>query len=298
MGEQHRYSPPLALTILSAVFLGSCAVAALWIAVDILHRRGWKTMMAIMIPVYILNALYLAPLTLWTYLNYGRPGKPGPGPPPSHCASHSAQSNAYKSKTETDDVHNKTQSEESNSDGDANTPIFSHPCPEATNEAQHSSIDHASHASSERPMFATVTVGVCHCGAGCLLGDIVGEWLVYATGAEINSRSIWPAWLIDYAFALLFGIVFQYFSIAPMSGDYSLRTIWRALKADILSLTSFEIGLFGWMAIFQIAIFDWKLEMNTATYWWMMQICMFLGHWTAVPMNYWLIAKKVKEPCA
>ena len=148
------------------------------------------------IPVYILNALYLAPLTLWTYLNYGRPSKPGPRPPSSHCASHGAQSNAYESKTETDDVHNKTQSEESNSDGDANAPISSHPGPEATNEAQHSSGDHACHASSERPMFATVTVGVCHCGAGCLLGDIVGEWLVYGTGAEINSRSIWPAWLI------------------------------------------------------------------------------------------------------
>lgn len=25
----------------------------------------------------------------------------------------------------------------------------------------------------DRPMFATVTVAVCHCGAGCLLGDIV-----------------------------------------------------------------------------------------------------------------------------
>lgn len=83
-----------------------------------------------------------------------------------------------------------------------------------------------------------------------------------------------------------------------MSGNYSLKNVWRALKADILSLTSFEIGLFGWMAIFQIAIFDWKLEMNTATYWWMMQIGMFLGHWTAVPMNYWLIANKIKEPCA
>lgn len=28
------------------------------------------------IPVYVLNALYLAPITLWTYLNYGRPNAP------------------------------------------------------------------------------------------------------------------------------------------------------------------------------------------------------------------------------
>lgn len=60
--------------------------------------------------------------------------------------------------------------------------------------------------------------GVTHCGAGCVLGDIVGEWLVYGIGVTINQRFIWPELLIDYAFALLFGIVFQYFSIAPMSG--------------------------------------------------------------------------------
>ena len=78
--------------------------------------------------------------------------------------------------------------------------------------------------------------------------------------------------LLDFAFALAFGIVFQYFSIAPMSGDYGPITLWRALKADVLSLVFFEIGLFGWMAIFQIAIFNWRLEMNTVTYWWMMQV--------------------------
>lgn len=44
---------------------------------------------------------------------------------------------------------------------------------------------------SSRPMFATVTVAVCHCGAGCLLGDIVGEFLVYGTNAKINGHHIW-----------------------------------------------------------------------------------------------------------
>jgi hypothetical protein len=28
------------------------------------------------IPVYTLNALYLAPLAVWTYVKYGRPSKP------------------------------------------------------------------------------------------------------------------------------------------------------------------------------------------------------------------------------
>ncbi len=127
-------------------------------------------------------------------------------------------------------------------------------------------------SSADRPMWATVLIGVAHCGAGCILGDLVGEWLVYGTGAMINGHDIWPALLIDYAFALLFGIVFQYFSIAPMSGEYGLKTVWRAAKADILSLTSFEVGLFGWMVIYQVAIWNYELEMTTWLYWWMMQV--------------------------
>lgn len=101
-----------------------------------------------------------------------------------------------------------------------------------------------------------------------------------------------------------------------MAGEYGAKTLYRALKADFLSLLFFEIGLFGWMAIFQIAIFQWRLEMDTVTYWWMMQvrrsapilfargiliiyqIGMFCGHWTGVPINWWLIKTHVKEPCA
>jgi hypothetical protein len=45
-------------------------------------------------------------------------------------------------------------------------------------------------------MFATVTVAVCHCGAGCLLGDIVGEWLVYGTDAKINGHHLWVEFLV------------------------------------------------------------------------------------------------------
>lgn len=53
-----------------------------------------------------------------------------------------------------------------------------------------------SHNESERHMFATITVAVCHCGAGCVLGDIIGEWLVFGTMATINGRTLWPEYLI------------------------------------------------------------------------------------------------------
>ncbi len=121
------------------------------------------------------------------------------------------------------------------------------------------------------PIFSNVTIAVCHCGAGCVLGDVIGEWIVFGTGAEINGGELWVEYLVDFAWALFLGIFFQYFSIAPMTGDYGWRSLWRATEADFLSLAAFEIGLFGWMAIFQIAIWNYRLEMDNVVYWWMMQ---------------------------
>lgn len=298
------YHEPLALIIISSISIGLGAVAALLIAIDIIWRKGWESMMGIMIPVYVINALYLWPLTFWVYLNYGRPTKPSKG-------------------TEMGEGHCHGGGKEEEKDGDAEAGDAHSPSPPTSHSTCHGATSqkedqqspaslssdeekatppephaHCHSSSSDRPLFATLTVAVCHCGAGCVLGDIIGEWLVYGTSATINGRSLWPEYLIDFGFAILFGLIFQYFSIAPMSGDYSPKTLYRALKADFFSLVFFEIGLFGWMAIFQIAIFDWRLEMNTVTYWWMMQIGMFCGHWTGVPINWWLIKTGVKEPCA
>lgn len=62
---------------------------------------------------------------------------------------------------------------------------------------------------------------------------------------------------------------------------YTTTTPWvtavRALKADILSLTSLEVGLFGWMMAYRVGIWGYRLEMNTWVYWWMMQLGMVLG---------------------
>lgn len=79
-----------------------------------------------------------------------------------------------------------------------------------------------------------------------------------------------------------------------MTGDYGWKTVVRAAKADFLSLSCFEIGLFGWMAVFQFAIFKEGLPMDNVVYWWMMQIGMFCGHWTAFPINWWLIKAEIK----
>ena len=321
------YTPPTALTILSGIFLILGAICALVIVGDIVWRRGWRNMMWIMIPVYPINAAYMLPVTLYVYFKYGRPTRPTPKNAVSHaeegvthCHDRSMKEADLRSDSETSPTeyhapreakhettqaaYDRTTPPSCNADLHTTDPAESRNGRSSSSEAEEakptdSSMAHCHHHGiTSRPMWATVLIGVSHCGAGCVLGDLVGEWLVYGTNATINGESIWVELLVDYAFALLFGIMFQYFSIAPMSGEYGPKSLWRAAKADILSLTSFEVGAFGWMIAYQVDIFGYRLSMTTWTYWWMMQIGMALGFATAMPVNWYLISKGIKEPCA
>lgn len=142
-----------------------------------------------------------------------------------------------------------------------------------------------------------VGIGATHCGAGCTLGDILATWLVFALGLSIAGLALPYEYLFDYTFAFALGIAFQYFSIRPMRKNLSRGGALRAaLKADALSLTSFEIGLFGWMAVMQLVLFtDPHLPPDTASYWLLMQVGMTLGFLTTYPVNWWLIRRGVKE---
>ncbi len=149
---------------------------------------------------------------------------------------------------------------------------------------------------SEKPMSASVAVAVSHCGAGCTLGDIVGGFVVLAAGLEIAGLALWPEYLVDYALAFSLGVLFQYLTIAPMRGLGPRKALVAAVKADALSLTAFEVGLFGWMALVQLVLFPVQhLAADTATYWFMMQIGMVLGFATAYPANWWLVRRGIKE---
>jgi hypothetical protein len=148
----------------------------------------------------------------------------------------------------------------------------------------------------DRPFWTKVAVGVSHCGAGCTLGDIVAEWVVFAVGASIAGLALIPEYIGDYVLALGLGIAFQYFALAPMRGLGFGKGIARAAKADVLSLTAFEVGLFGWMALMAFVFFhEPHLHPDSPVYWLGMQIGMVLGFATAWPVNVWLIRKGIKE---
>ncbi|MBJ3776977.1 DUF4396 domain-containing protein [Acuticoccus mangrovi] len=160
---------------------------------------------------------------------------------------------------------------------------------------------------SETPFAVKVGKGVTHCGSGCTLGDIFAEWLAFLVPGvavafgwhTIFADKMFAVWVLDYVVAFLIGIAFQYFTIAPMRGLLVKDGIVAAVKADALSLTAWQIGMYGFMAIAHFWIFGRllgaELAVPTPEFWFMMQIAMLCGFVTAYPVNWWLIRRGIKE---
>lgn len=53
-----------------------------------------------------------------------------------------------------------------------------------------------------KPRWTQVAVRVAHCGAGCTLGDIGGEWLVFAFGWTLLGKAIYADYAVDLLDAL------------------------------------------------------------------------------------------------
>jgi Domain of unknown function (DUF4396) len=135
----------------------------------------------------------------------------------------------------------------------------------ATHEKVHAAMQRHEDPPNKKltPFPLIVANGTLHCGAGCTLGDICAEWLVFAFPAiavafgwhSIFGEKIFAVWIVDYLFAYAFGIVFQYFTIAPMRGLSFGQGIVAAVKADTLSLTAWQVGMYGFMAFAYFFIF-------------------------------------------
>ena len=151
----------------------------------------------------------------------------------------------------------------------------------------------------ELPFWASVAKGASHCGAGCTLGDIIAEWSVFALPQiavwfgwhSLFGEKIFAVWIVDYIVAFVLGIVFQYFTIKPMRDVSVGEGIGQAIKADFLSITSWQVGMYGFMAIAHFWLFPHvigtELRTDTVEFWLMMQIAMLCGFVTAFPVNWW-----------
>lgn len=150
--------------------------------------------------------------------------------------------------------------------------------------------------STTSPFWQSVGVGASHCGAGCSLADLVVEWALIAVPVSLLGSEVVGGWAVDFVAAFSLGIVFQYFTIAPMRGLSLGEGLVAAVKADTLSLTAWQVGMYGWMAL---ALFVWfspeRLPKTGPEFWFMMQLAMVAGFATSYPVNWWLLRAGLKE---
>lgn len=169
----------------------------------------------------------------------------------------------------------------------------SHGVQHAHGEHSQPSSKHAFSSPPSRPMWQAVFEGAAHCGAGCALGDFIGDWLAYGTRFRPWGSVFAGKVMIGFGLAYVLGIVFQFFAIAPMRGLGVRAGLVQAIKADTLSLVAYEVGMFVvmWITSHTFA----GLTPKTLAYWLPMQWAMLAGFATTYPVNVWLIARGIKE---
>jgi len=160
----------------------------------------------------------------------------------------------------------------------------------------------------ETPSFLiTAAKATSHCGSGCTLGDICAESLLVAVpglailfgyGSLFHQR-LFANWVLDFLVAYGFGILFQYFTIAPMRHLTFWKGLWAAIKADTLSLTAWQVGMYGFMVAAHFWLFQDRLHIplqaRMPEFWFMMQIAMIFGFLTSFPVNIVLLKVGLKE---
>lgn len=163
-------------------------------------RADRDSVMSCRIPVYIINALYLWPITIWTYVQYGRPG-------PLRKEMGSAEDAVTPAEGETAPLLRSCQGTD-RSGGNATAegsiarrgvPAGPSSGPQESNsqDAERGEVhQHHDNMNASRSIFASITIATCHCGAGCVLGDIIGEWLVYQSGATVGGSMLNAAFIV------------------------------------------------------------------------------------------------------
>ncbi len=153
---------------------------------------------------------------------------------------------------------------------------------------------HMEHMPHKKITWKGVFTVSTHCGIGCTLADIAGEWITFFIPISLAGSYIVGGWVFDFILALIFGIYFQYMPAREMGMSPS-AAFKNAIKADFLSLTCWQIGMYIWMSIVLFGIFTPDMPHNSAVYWFMMQIAMVVGFCTAYPMNWWLTKIGIKH---
>lgn len=260
------------LTQIATLSLILALLCSLWLLVDVIRHPQH---MAIMNYVWPLTALYAGPLALLIYYWFGRMSL--------HDQKHQGhEMHGEQSRHGEHAMHNMHEGHQA--------------------ETMPTMDEHPMSSLPEKPFWQSVVLGATHCGSGCTVGDILVEgglhFLVPTVITLTGASLVFFTWTVDYIFALLFGVAFQYFSIVPMRHLSFREGLITAFKVDFFSLTCWQIGMYGWMAVCLFGLFGLEsaaMAKTSPVFWFMMQIAMLCGFLTTFPVNWWLIRSGIKE---
>jgi hypothetical protein len=157
------------------------------------------------------------------------------------------------------------------------------------------------------PMPVMIFKASSHCGAGCTMGDLIAEWLVWFVPSVALwfgwhswfAEKIFAVWILDFLLAYVIGVGIQYFTIAPMRHLSVGPGILAALKADTVSIIAWQLGMYGLMALIQFAWFRPAYgdvaPVGSVEFWFAMQLAMIAGFVTSYPFNWLLVRIGWKE---
>lgn len=150
----------------------------------------------------------------------------------------------------------------------------------------------------ERSKWQSTTLSTLHCGAGCTLADIIGAWFLFFVAIKICGSFFVGTMVVDYILALCIGVYFQAAAIKSMDSTLTPKERFvKAFKADVLSLTSWQIGMYGFMAVVVYVFFPYEhIAQDSWVFWFMMQLAMLVGFLFAYPANIVLIHAGIKKP--
>jgi hypothetical protein len=253
---------PIWLTTVAWIYLSVCFVCAGVLAYDIFINQR-RQPMGVMDAVFPITALYFGPFALAFYWRWARVPR---------------RATAVGQRA------------------DVEMPMMAMARTMKTAPSESQSTDESKSFPPDKPRWVVMATECSHCGSGCTLGDVIAEFAIFALGLTIAGLALPVEYIGDYLFAVGLGIVFQYFAIAPMRGLGVKDGLKAAAKADLISLTFFEIGLFGWMVLMAFVFFPAPdhLMPNAAAFWLLMQVGMMIGFFTSWPANAWLVNRGIK----
>lgn len=206
---------------LIAVFLVCSGIGiAVHIAIDLTHR---PQSMKIMNAVWILSALWGSYLALWAYNKFGR----------------SSPMKAEDDGMKMDMSGMKDMSDMKGMDMSGMKDNM---------EMDMAMQGEMSMQGMQRPYWQSVALSALHCGAGCTLADIIGEWFTNYVPVTVAGSQLFGNWVLDFILALMIGVYFQFYAIREMEKISVGNALARAFKADFFSLLFWQVGMYGWMA--------------------------------------------------